>query len=196
MVDLQYGQTSTTSRYVALVAVLTALYSVYGYTSGIALRGVTRSLDLFFLLPVFFAVLVSFTGKRWSSALFGMIIGLLFLYPTAGVPLSPHITISLIANGLVFDLFLRESKTSLYDLSKKQLVAAGALGNFAMAIVGLLVFQAFSGSQVWYIWTVALVGDPIAGALGGFFGWIVVERVKGVRTRRLLETKSAVKIRA
>jgi hypothetical protein len=194
--DLQYSQTSTTSRYVALVAVLAALYSVYGYTSGIALRNATRSLDLFFLLPVFFAILVSLTGKRWSSSLFGAIIGLLFLYPTAGVQLSPHITLSLIANGIVFDLSLLESKASLYELSKRQLVMAGALGNFAMAIVGLLVFQVLSGSQAWYIWTVALVGDPIAGALGGFFGWTVVERVRGMRTRRLLEAKSAVKLRA
>ena len=190
---MQYGRTSTTSRYVALLAVLTALYSVYGYTSGIALRNATLSLDLFFLLPVFFTVLVSLSGRRWSSALFATIIGLLFLYPTAGVPLSPHITLSLIANGIVFDLFLRESKTSLYELSRKQLVAAGTLGNFAMAVVGLLVFQVFSGSQAWYIWTVHLLGDPIAGALGGFFGWIVVERVNGMRTRRLLEAKSAVK---
>jgi hypothetical protein len=178
------------------MAALTALYSVYGYTSGVALRSVTRSLDLFFLLPAFFAVLVSLTGKRWSSTLFGTIIGLLFLYPTAGVPLSPHITISLIVNGLVFDLFLRESKTSLYELSRRQLVIAGTLGNFAMAIVGLLVFQVFSGSQVWYVWALALVGDPVAGALGGFFGWIVIERVRGMRTRRLLEAKSAVKLRA
>jgi hypothetical protein len=196
VLDLQQGQTSTTSRYVALVAVLAALYSVYGYTSGIALRNATRSLDLFFLLPVFFAVLVSLTGKRWSSTLFGTIIGLLFLYPTAGVPLPIHIAVSLIANGLVFDLFLRESKTSLYELSRKQLIVAGTLGNFSMAIVGLLVFQVVIGSQAWYVWTVALVGDPIAGALGGFFGWTVIERVRGMRTRRLLEEKSAVKVRA
>ena len=177
-----------------MVAVLTALYSVYGYASGIALRNLTRSLDLFFLLPVFFAILVSLTGKRWSSTLLGTIIGLLFLYPTAGVPLSPHITISLIVNGLVFDLYLQESKTSLYDLSRRQLVIAATLGNLAMAVAGLLVFQVFSGVQSTYVWALALIGDPLVGVAGGLFGAIVVERVKGLQTRRLLETKSSLRV--
>lgn len=193
---MHYRQTSTTSRYVALTAALAALYSVFGYVSGIALRSVTRSLDLFFLLPVFFAILISLTGKRWSSALLGTIIGLLFLYPTAGVPLSPHITIALIVNGLVFDLYLRESKTSPYDLSRRQLITAGTLGNLAMAVAGLLVFQLFIGAQTAIVWALALVGDTIVGAIGGFFGAVIVERVKGVQTRRVLEAKSSLKVKA
>ena len=173
------------------MAVLTALYSIYGYISGIELQPLTKSLDLFFLLPVFFAILVSLTGRKWTSTLLGTIIGLLFLYPTSGVPLSPHITISLIANGLVFDLYLRQSKTSLYDLSKKQLVTAGALGNFAMAIAGLLVFQIFIGPTALYLWVLHLIGDPVVGALGGLFGSAIVERVKGVQTRRVLEARAS-----
>jgi len=191
-------QTSSTSvsRYVALIAVFTALYSIWGFVSGVELRPFTLSLDLFFLLPVFFALLVSLTGRRWSSTLLGTIIGLLFLYPTAGIPASPHITVSLIVNGLVFDLYLRESKTSPYDLSRRQLVTAAVLGNFAMAVAGLLVFQLFIGPQAALLWLFKLVADPVAGAFGGFFGAIVVERVKGVQTRKLVEAKSAVKIKA
>jgi len=179
-----------------VVAVLTAIYAAYGYVSGIALQPLTKSLDLFFLLPVFFAILVSLTGKKWSSTLLGTIVGLLFLYPTAGVPLSPHIAISLIANGLVFDMYLRESKTSLYDLSRRQLVTAGALGNLAMAVAGLLVFQIFSQTQPAYLWALALTGDTLVGAVGGFFGAIVVERVKGLQTRRVLEATASMKVRA
>ena len=160
-----YRATSSISRYVALVAVFSALYSVYGYISGIALRSVTRSLDLFFLLPVFFAILFSLTGRKWSATLLGTIIGLLFLYPTAGVPLSPHITISLIVNGLVFDLYLRESKASAFDLSRRQLITAATLGNLAMAVSGLLVFQLFIAAQTAELWAIALIGDTVAGAL-------------------------------
>src|SRR5439155_13499383 len=72
------GGTST-SRYVALVAVLTALFTAYGYLSSIELRTVTRSLDLFFLLPAFFAILVSLTGKKWAGTILGTVIGLIFL---------------------------------------------------------------------------------------------------------------------
>lgn len=178
-----------------MLAVLTALYSIYGYVSGIELQPVTQSFDLFFLLPVFFAILVSLTRRHWSSTLLATIVGLLFLYPTAGVPFSPHITISLIANGIVFDLYLRESRTDPYDTSRRQLVTAGALGNFAMAISGLLAFQVFIGSQAWYYWTLKPIGDTFVGAMGGFFGWIIVERVKGIRTRQLLEARSSAKIK-
>src|SRR5437867_3851005 len=193
--ESQYKHTSTASRYVAVVAVLTAIYAAYGYVSG-ALQPLTKSLDLFFLLPVFFAILVSLTGKKCSSTLLGTIVGLLFLYPTAGVPLSPHITISLIVNGLVFDMYLRESKTSLYDLSRRQLVMAGALGNLGMAVAGLLVFQIFGLAQPAYLWALALIGNPLVGAGGGFFGAIVVERVKGLQTRRVLEATASMKVRA
>jgi hypothetical protein len=193
---MEYKQHSTTSRYVALVAVLTAIYTAYGYVSGIALQPLTQSLDLFFLLPVFFAILVSLTGKRWSSTLLGTIIGLLFLYPTAGVPLSPHITISLIINGFVFDLYLRESKTSLYDLSRRQLITASALGNLGMAIGGLLVFQLFSQTQSAYLWAFALISDTLVGAAGGFFGSVIIDRVRGAQTRKALEARASMRVRA
>jgi hypothetical protein len=203
---LEYRQHSTTTRYIALVAVLTAIYSIYGYVSGVAFQPVTQSLDLFFLLPVFFAILVALTGKKWSSTFLAAMIGLLFLYPTAGVPFPPHITISLILNGLVFDLYLRESKTSFYDLSKRQLITASALGNLAMAISGLLVLQVFSPQSlsltflgkgpIVYLWAFALIGDTLVGIAGGFFGSIVVERVRGVQTRRALEERASLKVRA
>jgi hypothetical protein len=203
---MEYKQHSTTSRYIALVAVLTAIYSAYGYVSGIALQPLTQSLDLFFLLPVFFAILISLTGKKWSSTLLSTMIGLLFLYPTAGIPFPPHITISLILNGFVFDLYLRESKTSLYDLSRKQLVIAAALGNAAMAVGGLLVLQIFSPQSlsltflgkapIAYLWAFALIADTLVGVAGGFFGSIVVDRVRGTQTRRALEARATMKVRA
>jgi hypothetical protein len=185
-----------TSRYVALVAALTALFIVYGYVSSIEFRPVTRSLDLFFLLPAFFAILVSLTGKKWGGTILGTIIGLVFLgTPSAAGNFSPHITASVIVNGLVFDLYLQRSGGSLLDPSRRHLVTAGTLGNFAMAPTGLLVLQAVGGPSSAVVWVIALIGDTLAGALGAFFGTIVVERVKGVQARRVLEAKSAVRVR-
>jgi hypothetical protein len=39
------------------------------------------------------------------------------------------------------------------------------------------------------------MGDTLVGAAGAFFGTIVVERVKGLQARRVLEAKSAVRVR-
>lgn len=187
---------TSTSRYVALVAVLTALFTAYGYVSSIELRPVTRSLDLFFLLPAFFAILVSLTGKRWSGTILGTIIGLIFLpTPSAAGNFSPHIAASLIVNGLVFDLYLHRFGGSLLDPSRRHLVLAGTLGNLAMAPTGLLVFQAVGVPSSALVWAIALIGDTLVGSAGAFFGSLVVERVKGVQARRVLEAKSAVRVR-
>ena len=187
---------TSTSRYVALVAALTALPTAYGYISSIEFRFVTRSLDLFFLLPAFFAILVSLTGKKWGGTILATIIGLIFLgTPNAGSNFSPHITASVIVNGLVFDLYLQHFGGSLLDPSRRHLVIAGTLGNLAMAPTGLLVLQAVGTASPAVIWVIALIGDTLVGAAGAFFGTIVVERVKGLQARRVLEAKSAVRVR-
>jgi hypothetical protein len=191
----------STSRYVALVAVLTALFTAYGYVSSVELRSLTRSLDLFFLLPAFFAILVSLTGKKWGGTFLGTVIGLIFLgTPSAGGNFSPHITASVIVNGLVFDLYLQNSGGSLLDPSRRHLIVAGTLGNLAMAPTGLLILQAVFGTSILgpsptATWTIALIGDTLVGAAGAYFGTIVVERVKGLQARRVLEAKSAVRVR-
>lgn len=187
---------TSTSRYVALVAVLTALFTAYGYVSSVELRPITRSLDLFFLLPAFFAILVSLTGRKWGGTILAAIIGLIFLgTPSAAGNFSPHITASVIVNGLVFDLYLQHSGASLLDPSRKHLVVAGSLGNLAMAPTGLLVLQAIGTASPAVIWVIALIGDTLVGAAGAFFGTIVVERVKGLQARRVLEAKSAIRVR-
>src|SRR5467141_2347551 len=187
---------TSTSRYVALVAVLTALFTAYGYVSSIELRAITHSVDLFFLLPAFFAILISLAGNKWGGTILATIIGLIFLgTPSAGSNFSPHITASVIVNGLVFDLYLQHFGGSLLDPSRRHLVIAGTLGNLAMAPTGLLVLQAVGTASPSVIWVIALIGDTLVGAAGAFFGTIVVERVKGLQARRVLEAKSAVRVR-
>ena len=64
-----------------------------------------------------------------------------------------------------------------------------------MAPTGLLVLQAVGVPSLAVIWTIALIGDTLVGAAGAFFGTIIVERVKGMQAKRVLEAKSAVRVR-
>jgi hypothetical protein len=64
-----------------------------------------------------------------------------------------------------------------------------------MAPTGLLVLQAVGFSSSAVIWAIALIGDTLVGAAGAFFGTLVVERVKGLQARRVLEAESAVRVR-
>ncbi len=175
----------STSRYLALLAGLTALYLVYGYASGVALGHMIFELDLFFLISALFTILVSLTGRKWSTTILGTITGLL-LFGDPSAPLG--IGLSLIPNGFVFDLTLRGVNGSVEGLSNKRLVIAGALGNLAMAITGLLIAAAVgalntSGVSLLVSSAIGLVGNPIMGALGALLGIAVVKRVgEHVRT--------------
>jgi hypothetical protein len=176
---------SFTSRDLALVAGLTGLYLVYGYASGVTFEHTILELDLFFLISALFTVVVSLTGKRWSATLLGTINGLILL----GEPNAPiAITLSLIPNGLVFDLALYTSDSTIDGLSQKRFVIAGALGNLSMAISGLIILQGigfFQGKGLDFILAtsiIALVTNPLVGAIGALFGTIVVKRV-GERVR-------------
>ena len=174
---LDKAQRYPTSRYLALVAGFTALYLVYGYASGVALGHIIFELDLFFLISALFTILVSLTGRNWSATILGVITGLLLF----GDPNAPvGIGLSLIPNGVVFDLVLR-GKGLTETASRSRFVVAGAAGNFAMAIAGLLiayaggVFPAGLAGTIGVI--VASIGNPVVGALGALFGMLVVERL-------------------
>jgi hypothetical protein len=176
---------SFTSRDLALVAGLTGLYLVYGYASGVTFQHNILELDLFFLISALFTIVVSMTGKRWSATLLGTVNGLILL-GEPGAPIA--ITLSLIPNGLVFDLALYTGDHEIDSLSRKRFVLAGALGNLAMAISGLVILQAvgfFQGKGLNFILAtsvIALVTNPVVGAVGALFGTIVVKRV-GERVR-------------
>ncbi len=176
---------SFTSRDLALVAGLTGLYLVYGYASGVTFGHAILELDLFFLISALFTILVSMTGKQWSATLLGTVNGLILL----GEPNAPvAITLSLIPNGLVFDLALYTRDHAIEELSRKRFVIAGTLGNLAMAISGLVILQAigfFQGKGLDFILAtsvIALVTNPLVGAIGALFGTIIVRRV-GERAR-------------
>jgi hypothetical protein len=174
-----------TSRDLALVAGMSALYLGYGYVSGVTLGHAIREVDLFFLISVLFTVLVSLTHKHWIATILGTVTGLI-LVATPGAPLA--VTLALIPNGIVFDLTLRAGDHIFDNTSRKRFIAAGALGNFAMAVFGLAMLQAFGFfhglgvSTLLVIWVTALVGDTLVGALGALFGTAVVRRL-GERVR-------------
>jgi hypothetical protein len=160
------------------VAALTGLYLVYGYASGVALGHAIRELDLFFLISALFTIIVSLTGKPWSATLLGTVTGLILL----GEPRAPPaVTVALIPNGIVFDLVLLARNHNLVNMSKIRLIIAGAFGNLAMAISGLIIVQlgALAAPISMTIWLVALTTDPLVGAAGALLGTVVVERVLG-----------------
>lgn len=174
-----------TSRDLALIAGMSALYLGYGYASGVTFGHTLREVDLFFLISALFTILVSLTRKLWSATILGIVTGVVLL-ATPGAPLA--VTLALIPNGIVFDLTLRMGDRIFDNLSRKRFVVAGALGNLAMAVFGLAMlqvlgfFHGFGVSTLLVIWVTALIGDTVVGALGALFGTVVVRRL-GERVR-------------
>lgn len=172
-------RSASTSRYLALVAGLTGLYLAYGYVSGVTLGHAIFELDLFFLISALFTILVSLTGRKWSATISGIVNGLL-LFADPNAPLG--IGLSLIPNGWVFDMAVLGGNRFANSISKKRFAVAGALGNLAMAITGLLIAEAVgalnaTGISLIVSSVIALVGNPVVGALGALLGTAVVDRV-------------------
>ncbi len=169
-----------TNRDLALIAVFAALYTVWGFASSVALRSITLSGDLFFLIAVLFAVLAIIVEKPWSATTLGTILGLVFLGTPA--PNVVHITLSLIANGLVFDVYLRMARFRFDSVSRVHILIAATLGNLVMAVIGLSAFQAAGTSFSILAWSLFVLGTGVLGTLGAGFGLIVVRRVRGLPT--------------
>ncbi len=159
------------------------LYLGYGYVSSVTIRAATRSLDLFFLIACLFSILAVVVRQAWSAALLGTVTGLIFLGTPA--PFAPHIAASLVANGFVFDLFLRMVKSDPQSYSRNTIIAAATVGNLVMAVVGLALLQVAGAIPASItIWAVALIGDSLVGAAGALLGLSIARRVRGASIAR------------
>lgn len=172
-----------TSRDLALISAFAGLYLGYGYVSSVTLRGVTRSGDLFFLIACLFAILASVVQRPWASTLLATVTGLIFL----GTPgtLSVHITVALVTNGLVFDLYLRLRRSGIDHVSRRDIVIAGTLGNLVMAAITFAALRILGLLSLPLLWVVVFViVDGLLGVAGTLFGLGVVGRVRGISQRR------------
>ncbi len=173
------------SRDLALVSGFAAIYIGYGYVSSVFFRQITLSVDLFFLLAAMFSILAVVVKKSGAALLLGTVTGLILLGSPA--PASQHIAASLIAGGLTFEMSLILLSRVLSS-SRVRIVLAGALGNFALAAVGLFTLQFFGlplSAEVWGLKlaletfvAITIIRDTLVGAVGAFFGLSVAERVQ------------------
>ncbi len=168
------GYARSNSRYIALVAGLTALYIVYAFASSIIFGNTIMTLDLFFLISALFTILISLTGRQWGGTVLGTVNALILMPSGAPFP----VTLALIPNGIVFDLAIRTGDRIVGTLSRKHFVIAGALGNLVMAISGLLLLVAVGQSYPAYLWAIAAVSNTLVGAVGALFGTVVVARIR------------------
>ncbi len=162
------------------------LYLGYGYVSSVTLRGVTRSADLFFLIACLFTILASVVQKPWASTLLATVTGLVFL----GTPgtLAIHITVALVTNGLVFDLYLRLTRSGIDHASRTDIVVAATLGNLVMAAITFATLQLVGLLTLSLpLVVVFVIVDGLLGVAGAIFGLGVVGRVRGItRTPRVI----------
>jgi len=173
-----------TVRDLALISGFAGILVADGYVSSLA-RTVTRTTDTFFLIAALFTVLALMTRKHWTSTLLALVTGLIFL-ATPGAPFPPHITLSLIANGIVFDLALlfMLSRSTGPEPTRNQLAVAGTLGNMVMAITALAALTITVGVNIpLNIWPAIILADAFIGLIGVFFGYLVAKRLHVSRLR-------------
>ena len=168
------ASSTLTVRDLALISGFAGILVADGYVSSLA-RAVTRTTDTFFLIAALFTVLALMTRKHWTSTLLAL-----------GAPFPPHITLSLIANGIVFDLALLAmlSRSTGPEPTRNQLAVAGSLGNMVMAITALAALTTTVGVNIpLNIWPAIILGDAFIGLIGVFFGHLVAKRLHVSRLR-------------
>jgi len=168
------GYARSNSRYIALVAGLTALYLVYAFSSSTIFGNSIMTLDLFFLISALFTILVSLTGRSWGGTVLGTVNAIILIPSGAPFP----VTLALIPNGIVFDLAIRTGDRFVENTSRGHFVIAGALGSLVMAISGLSLLFAVGQSFPAYVWAIAAVSNILVGAAGALFGTVVVDRIR------------------
>lgn len=163
-------------RHLVLAAAFAAIYIIYAATSSIFFRAFTRSFDIFIVTTLLFTVLYMEIERAGAATLLALVTGIiLFFLP--GVPAPAHILASLFANALIFDLYLQ--RTSSFP-SRIHITVAAVLGSIAMAVVGLLVVLVSGVLEEPLppvIWAIALITDPIAGAIGALLGFNIAKRI-------------------
>ncbi len=171
------------SRDLVLVSGFAAVYIGYGYVSSLFFRQLTLSVDLFFLLAAMFALLAVVVRKSGAALLLGIVTGVTLLGSPA--PAAHHIGASLVAGGLVFDIYLMLTR-GIRSLSRLHITIAAGLGNLALSAVGLYTLQV-SGlvlppQLAPQLWALALARDSLAGIAGARFGLSVSRRIRPTAT--------------
>ncbi len=178
---------NTLVRDLMVVAGFAAILVADGYVSSLA-RSITRTTDVFFLIATLFTLAALITRRTGMPTLLGVIAGLIFL-GAPGSPFPPHITVSLVANGLAFDLALMmvfRRSGEFAGPTRNQLLVAGSLGNMAMAIIALVVLETTVGVNIpIQIWPAIIFGDGFVGTIGAWFGFVVGRRLHLTRLQPL-----------
>ncbi len=108
--------------------------------------------------------------------------GIIFLGTPA--PNVIHITVSLVANGLVFDSYLGLVRHRFASTSTIHVIIAATLGNLVMAVVGFTAFQAIGTTFPLPFWTFFVLITTLVGTVGAAFGLAVTRRIRSPKVSR------------
>ena len=162
------------SKDLTLISGFSALLIGLGFISA-GLRPLTRSTELFFLISALFAILTLVVQKLGTVSLVGGVAGLVF-FAIPGAPFPLHIATALISNSLVFDFYLKTSRSN--PVSPRHIALAAAAGSFVMAVATLALLQTLGTPIPLVVWILAPPIDTAIGWVGARFGLVVARRLR------------------
>ncbi len=145
-----------TTRHVAVIALLSALYSILGGASGLLVGPLLRGYPAHFFRGLTMSMTAAYSQRRWSTTLMGFISGLIFLV-IVPAPASYLLASSLVA-GLAYDAVIMvggryaESSRRRGRIVLGTVVSSVAEAVVALSIltyVGLLEVQAMVLAMIW-----------------------------------------------
>lgn len=158
------------SRDVATVASIAAVYAGYSLFSSSAVGHLTHGVDTFFVRSLLFIALTFATPRAGTAILLGLVSGAIIEFTTPA-PIHFYILPSIVAYSVVFEIFLWKGRASSRETVR--LMLATALSSLAMAVVALSVFTLagfFTTGLVPLVWLAGISRDVGLGLAGAFVG--------------------------
>jgi hypothetical protein len=168
---------------IALTAILAAVYVAYALLSSYLVGNITHGIDNFVIRSLLFVILVGLTAGFGYSTMMGGIAGLVLEF-TVPSPVRFYLLPSLLAYGLILDLFMNTNRPPNASSFTIRAIAGTFFASMTMSVVALAVFTLvgfFPPQLIPIIWTFGIIRDVVLGIIGAAIGLLLVQQLKHLR---------------
>ncbi len=167
------------SKDLALIASLSAVYTGYSLVSSYAVGQFTHGVDTLLVRSLLFVVLPALTLKAGSASLMGLVSGIT-IELVIPAPIRFYIFFGALAYGLVYDAYMKLRGFRRHVMKTDSVLMATTLSSLAMSVAALSIFTIvgfFPVGILPLIWTFGILRDIAMGIIGGVIGIKVTRRI-------------------
>ncbi|GBC68975.1 hypothetical protein HRbin01_00665 [archaeon HR01] len=169
-----------TAKNIAVIALISASYSVLGTASGLLVGPALRGYPAHFFRGLLMSMAAAYSRWMWSTALMGVISGLVFLVLVPAP--APYLLASTLAAGLVYDAVVAVGGSYAASARRRgRILSAATLSGLAESVVALAILTYLGFFQVpapvlAIIWAGAIAANLVLSVAGSSVTILILRR--------------------